>query len=271
MLGAGSKSTAAKSNWARFVLGLASLFLCDLFVVFGIYFLLPNPYELVKGVTLERVSKNAKFRFTVGPKNKKYVLMSQIPKILPSALIYLEDAKFYDHLGFDIEEIQNAVYERMHFGKRLRGASTLSQQLVKNLYLSSDRTFRRKLLEALITIKMELHLNKSKILEIYLNSIDWGKGLFGISEAAQFYFQKAPRDLDLRESVFLASIVPNPARFSQLDESLIPKRFVRMQMMRAFEGLYHSGLISLSQYEDVILHPFGNRKEPEFDEEGQPE
>ncbi len=247
-----------------FSLGIAF----DIFIALGVYAALPNPTLLLKGVTLERWTKNKKpIQFTAGPKNKKYVPLHNIPKALQHALLFLEDNRFYIHRGFDMAEIVNALQSSFKSGRRLRGASSLSQQLVKNLYLSPERTFRRKLLEALITIKLELSLPKTKILELYLNSIDWGRGLFGIADASYYYFQKPPHQLDARECVFLAAIVPNPSRFSQLDEDLVPKRFVRVQMMRAFEALYQARLITLAQYQDVLLRPFGNKDEPEITEE----
>jgi membrane peptidoglycan carboxypeptidase len=111
------------------------------------------------------------------------------------------------------------------------------------------------LAEALITEKLELTLSKSQILEIYLNSIDWGRGLFGIQEATQYYFKKKPTDLTLKESVFLAAIIPNPTRFSSLDEEQNPKLFVRKQITKALEGLFQAGVISVGEYEQALVEP----------------
>lgn len=221
-----------------------------------LWFLLPDTARLKSGIQITRVSnKGEKFTFMAGPRNRKYVGMSQIPKTLKFAILELEDDRFYQHNGFDFEEIRSALSSYVEYGRRLRGASTISQQLVKNLYLTPERTLKRKLAEALITEKLELTLSKSQILEIYLNSIDWGRGLFGIQEATQYYFKKKPTDLTLKESVFLAAIIPNPTRFSSLDEEQNPKLFVRKQITKALEGLFQAGVISVGEYEQALVEP----------------
>lgn len=233
-----------------FILGV------DIIISATVWYLLPDTQSLVEGVQLVRTGADSKtFNFVVGPKNKKYVPLNQIPQILQTSILELEDDRFYQHRGFDIEEIFNAVSSHLEKGRRLRGASTLSQQLVKNLYLTHERTFRRKIFEALITIKLEATLPKRKIIEIYINSIDWGRGLLGISDASHYYFKKRPRDLSLKESIFLAAIIPNPKRFSKLDEDQTPKLFVRRQMMKALEALYQAGLISVAEYQQALAEP----------------
>ncbi len=225
----------------------------DLALVALVYYTLPDTKALLKGVTLSRKGNEDKiFTFVAGPANKKYVSLSRISRQLPRAVLILEDSRFYQHRGFDFIELAEAVTESFQDGDRLRGASTLTQQLVKNLYLSPERSFRRKILEALITIKMELTLTKPQILELYLNSIDWGRGLFGVREAARHYFRKSPIELSLREAVFLAAIIPNPRRFGRLVEGTIPRLFVRRQMMRALRELYRRGQIRLDDYQQVI-------------------
>jgi len=244
----------APKAFEKWMLLLLFGFLWDFGVVATLYGSLPNPQKLIRGVKIERTASDGSiFSFVAGPKNRHYVTLDHIPSILQSAIIYLEDGKFYFHRGFDLEEMANAIWSAIYSHNRLRGASTISQQLVKNLYLSPERSFRRKIVEALITIKLEFFLSKPKILELYLNSIDWGQGLFGISEAAWHYFHKAPEELNVKESVFLAAIVPNPSRFGRLDdELLIPKRFARRQMVRALDYLYHTNQISIEEYRGAI-------------------
>jgi len=120
---------------------------------------------------------------------------------------------------------------------------------VKNLYLSNDRSWFRKLKEALITIKLENTLSKSKILELYLNSIDWGKNLIGIGPASEYYFGVFPQELSPRQSTFLAAIIPNPSRFGERPDKL----FVRRQSLRALEHLYRSEVISLAEFQQAIM------------------
>lgn len=234
-----------------FLAFLADVF-CFCFIIYG---LIPSPRVLEDGATIQRVSATGKiFPFDVGPKNKNYVRLPEISKFLRSSVLALEDAKFYDHRGIDYDEVLNAL-SSYQMGGRLRGASTISQQLVKNLYLTHERSFRRKFFEALITLRIECSLSKNKILEIYLNSIEWGRGLIGIKQAAFYYFKKRPKDLSLQESVFLAAIIPNPTRFGRLQEDQLPKQFVRRQMSRALQSLFESDQISIEQYQEALSHP----------------
>lgn len=231
---------------------LVLCFVFDILVIGGIYYALPNPAKLLKRVELERMSSDFKrFKFVAGPGNKKYVPLSQISRHLPRAVIVLEDSRFYLHRGFDLIEVFEAVTDSIQDGDRLRGASTISQQLVKNLYLSPTRSFSRKLIEALITIKLELNLTKGQILEIYLNSIDWGRGLLGVQDAAWHYFRKTPRTLTLQDCIFLAAIIPNPRRFGRVNDGL-PTRFVRRQMIRALRNMFRQGYISLNEFQETV-------------------
>jgi hypothetical protein len=148
-------------------------------------------------------------RIAVGPGNPAFVPYPEIPQVLVRAVTASEDAGFFGHRGFDFREIANAIADR----SRVRGASTISQQLSKNLFLSPERTLARKVREALGTIALEASLPKGRLLEIYLNIAEWGPGVYGVGEAARFWFGKDARDLTARESAFLATIIPSPRRF----------------------------------------------------------
>jgi hypothetical protein len=148
----------------------------------------------------------------VGPENPRFVPMRQLPSWVTHAVTISEDAGFYGHRGFDFAELRNAVAERFTDG-RIRGASTITQQLAKNLFLSRERTLARKAREALLTVALESTLSKTRLLEIYLNIAEWGPGIYGIGEAARHYFGKNARDLGPKEAAFLATIIPNPVRY----------------------------------------------------------
>ena len=126
------------------------------------------------------------------------------------AAIAAEDQKFPDHHGFDVEAIQSAVGEARN-GGRLRGASTISQQTAKNLFLWPGRSMVRKGLEAYLTVLIELCWSKRRILEVYLNVAEFGKGVFGITAASERYFGKEPADLHADEAALLAAVLPNPS------------------------------------------------------------
>lgn len=241
----------------RLLVRWSFVWILDLAFFVVVYFaFLPNTARLASGTTIDRkLSGGKEVAFQLSPQGKSYVRLNEISRYLRASVLALEDAKFYEHRGFDLEEMLKALEATLQRGRRLRGASTISQQLVKNLYLTHERSFRRKFLEAMITIKLENTLSKNKIFEIYLNSIEWGRGLIGIKDASYYYFKKRPRDLSVKEAVFLASIIPNPSRFSKLDENQTPKRFVRKQMGKALQSLYYQGLITLDDFRDALFRP----------------
>ncbi len=127
-----------------------------------------------------------------------------------------EDASFFTHEGFDWEGIKDAAMYNLEAGELKRGGSTITQQLAKNLYLSSERSLLRKAREALITRSLEQHLTKERILELYLNVAEWGQGVYGAEAAARHHFKKSARDLTADEAAWLAAILPSPRRYDPL-------------------------------------------------------
>lgn len=138
---------------------------------------------------------------------------SQISPNLRRAVLASEDDRFYLHFGFDLVEIDKAL-EKKRKGGRLRGASTLTQQVAKNIFLWDGRSFIRKGLEAYLTLWLELLLTKDRILDLYLNLAEWGDGIFGAEAAAQKYFGKPASRLTREEAARLAAILPSPIRWS---------------------------------------------------------
>jgi monofunctional glycosyltransferase len=140
----------------------------------------------------------------------RWVSYARISNHLKRAVIAAEDAKFVDHEGFDWEGIQNAYEKNLKKGKIVAGGSTISQQLAKNLFLSGRRTPWRKLEEAMITVMLEHLMSKRRILEIYLNVIEWGNGVFGAEAAARHYYKTSAAALGPEQAARLAAMVPNP-------------------------------------------------------------
>ena len=136
-----------------------------------------------------------------------------ISKQMALAVVAAEDQNFPTHFGFDIEQIQKAIKEHER-GRRLRGASTITQQVAKNLYLWEGRSFIRKGLEAYFTVLIELLWSKERILEVYLNIVEMGDMIFGVGAASQIYFKKTPDKLTGGQAALLAAVIPNPIRFS---------------------------------------------------------
>ena len=143
---------------------------------------------------------------------QRWTPWQRVSAALPIALVAAEDQRFPDHHGFDFEAIQRALAEADE-GERLRGASTISQQVAKNLFLWSGRSFVRKGLEAYFTVLIEALWPKRRILEVYLNIAEFGRGIYGVAAASERFFHTTPDRLDARQSALLAAVLPNPRRF----------------------------------------------------------
>ncbi len=145
-----------------------------------------------------------------------WVPLKRISSHLQHAVIAAEDSSFFIHEGFDWEGIRDAALYNLEAGELKRGGSTITQQLAKNLYLSSERSLFRKAREALITRSLERHLTKERILELYLNVAEWGRGVYGAEAAARHHFGKPADELTLDEAAWLAAMLPSPQRYDPI-------------------------------------------------------
>lgn len=145
-----------------------------------------------------------------GSGNNEWVSLNEIADDLVNAVISTEDKNFYHHNGFDYFRIAKAMLTNIKSGKITQGASTISQQYIKNMYLEFDKTWKRKFEEALLTLKLEVHYSKDEILEVYLNTINFGQGNYGIENASEYYFNKKASNLTLEEAIILAGIPKSP-------------------------------------------------------------
>ena len=143
-----------------------------------------------------------------------WIPLGSIPQTLVDMVLVAEDSKFYTHEGFDVEQIEYAIVANHQSGRAARGASTITQQVAKNLYLSGGKEMQRKLHEAGLALLLEHYLSKERILEIYLNIAQFGHGVFGIREAARFHFNKEPETLTQDEMLSLVCLLPSPERWN---------------------------------------------------------
>src|SRR5690348_10012854 len=158
-----------------------------------------------------------------------WVPMSRMSPHLRRAVVAAEDAAFFTHEGFDWEGMKDAVLYDLEKGELKRGGSTITQQLAKNLYLSSERSIFRKAHEALITRSLEHRLSKERILELYLNVAEWGSGVYGAEAASRHHFRKPARDLSEDEAAWLAAILPSPRRYDPLRKTMaLTNRYERI-------------------------------------------
>lgn len=185
---------------------------------------------------------------------KAYIPLEQMGTPIQQAIIAVEDNRFYTHSGFDVEAMLRAALVNLQLGKIDEGASTITQQLVKNLFLSQERSFGRKAEEFMLAIDMEMQYPKEKILELYLNTIYFGSGFYGIYDASMGYFGKPPSELNLAEASMLAGLPNAPSLYSPyVDFSAAKHRqaIVLGTMVKA--GYINPSLAERTKQEDLLL------------------
>ena len=202
--------------------------------------------------------KNENLMFQ-GNEESNWVGINDISPYLINAIISVEDKNFYKHVGFDYFRIIKALFSNIKNNTRI-GASTISQQYVKNLFLTFEQTWSRKIKEAFLTIELEVHYSKDEILEGYLNTINFGEGNYGVESASQYYFNKNCKDLTLEEAIILAGIPKNPSNFNPVysyDNSIKRARVVALSML-------NNKYITKDQYDNLFKNEisiYGERKE----------
>ena len=211
-----------------------------------------------------------------------YVELNNISDYVKNSIVSIEDKNFYNHKGFDYLRIAKAVLVNLKSKKLKEGASTISQQYVKNLYLTFNKTWERKIQEALLTLELETHYSKNEILEGYLNTIDFGAGNYGIKEASKYYFNKEPKDLSLAEASIIVGIPKNPSYYNPVTNyknakkrqknvliSMVKNKYIsKDEMNKVFNeplNFYAKNdkveLSSIYYYRDAVLKELSNIKE----------
>ena len=220
-----------------------------IFIINGIYFYAKLKPKLdIKNVnSFELFTINNELYFQ-GSGGKEWVNIDKISPYLIKATINMEDKKFYQHHGFDILRIGKAMLNNIKKGKIVEGASTITQQYAKNLYLDFDKTFKRKIDELWYTIQIETHYSKDEILEGYLNTINYGHGMYGIKNASNFYFNKEPEALTLAESAILSNIPKSPSNYSPINNYEIAKK----RQERTLKMLLDDEVITQEEYDEAI-------------------
>lgn len=182
---------------------------------------------------------------------KSYVKLQDIPLTLQQAVIAVEDSRFYRHVGFDVEGILRAALVNMQAGAIAEGGSTLTQQLVRNLFLTQERSLPRKVEETVLAIDMEMRYSKEEILEMYLNTVYFGSGAYGVEQASHGYFGKSPGRLTLAESALLAGLPNAPSLISPYVDFGAAKQ--RQSVVLA--AMVRNGFIGPAQAQEAKLAP----------------
>ncbi len=176
---------------------------------------------------------------TIGPQSPYWTPIGAVSRALVLCVVRAEDAKFFQHDGFDWDQVQDSLEADLEKGAYKRGGSTITMQLARNLFLWRAKSLPRKALEVYLTWRLEQTLSKQRILELYLNSAEWGPGIYGIGEASRHYYGKPPSALTLGESAMLAAILPSPLHWN-------PQRAPQVAMRRQQE------LLSRLRHENAI-------------------
>jgi len=224
-----------------FVAALSFLFLSLSFTAhaqepIATYPLLPPHFSSIKVFDRE-----GRYVGRIMPEGRYWTPLERIPVFLQKALVAVEDARFYEHSGVDVRGIARAMVSNVVKGRLAEGGSTITQQLIKNRYLTPEKTIDRKIREGVMAVEFEQKYTKKQILEMYFNEIYFGNGAWGIAQAARVYFDKNPEELTDAESALLAGIPKNPGRYNPLGESkkvvlrrdIVLKRMVETNMITA--------------------------------------
>jgi len=246
-------------KWSFIIL---AILVTALFLNIGFYFVYPDVSKLKK--TSPKKTAFMEYRedewAKQGKKKKitrQWVSLSQISPYVVKAVLIAEDDKFWSHEGFDFDAIQKAIEKDIKTKKFKFGGSTISQQLAKNLYLSPSKNPVRKIKEAILTWRIEKHLSKKRIIELYLNVAEWGEGLFGIEAAARRYYGKPASDLTGLEAARLASVLPNPRKFNPTGTS----KYVENRSDRIYQIMIKRGIV-IPEYEEVMSEAEEEQKDP---------
>jgi len=204
-----------------------------------------NPRSSALMLQRYRAAKNTNKAFVF---RQQWVEFEKIPQLLKHTIRVTEDAGFYQHKGVDLTELKQAIKKNWEKGKYVRGASTITQQLAKNLYLSTDKRIVRKVKEYFIARRLETHLKKKRIFNLYLNVIEFGPGIFGVQAASQYYFQKDVSRLNLEEMVRLTAVIPKPLKENPTQNS----RWLLWKAGWILDTLKRYEYISAKEYRSTI-------------------
>ncbi|MCM1404297.1 MAG: transglycosylase domain-containing protein [Prevotella sp.] len=183
--------------------------------------------------------------------SKKYCYINQINPNCVNAFVAVEDKNFYQHHGLSLPRIAKALANNLAAGYSKEGASTITQQLVKNTYLTNEKTLQRKIREAILALKVEQNFTKDQIIELYLNAIYFGNNIYGIANASEFYFNKTPADLSVAEGAGLAGIIKNPSKYDPLvsHENFLQRTHLILRLM------HEQNLITDEVYTEALQEP----------------
>lgn len=195
----------------------------------------------------------------IGKEKRELAQLEEIPKVVVNAFLSAEDDNFYDHHGVDIAGVLRAAWANLKAGRVVQGGSTITQQVAKSLLLSSERSFKRKIKDFILAVKIEQKFSKEEILYLYLNQVYLGGGYYGIKASVRGYFGKELKDVSIAESALLAGLLVAPSKYSPYRNPLYAKK----RQLYVLERMYITGKIEKEQYDKAIIEPIKLQKSNE--------
>lgn len=230
------------------------------FVTANFFQSLPNTDKM----TLNDLKTQAVKRMEAKVVNKRYrhrwVPLKDISRDLLFSIVMSEDSTFFEHNGFNFDAMVDSLAENLRERRNAFGASTISQQVVKNLFLDSDKSYKRKLKEFFVTRALEAKFSKNEILEVYLNIAEFGPDIYGVAAASDIYFRKRPIDMNAAEGALLAVLLPSPKRFyyAIVENRNISKQ-KRKRLERILRDMYYEEFISEADYQKYVRYDYLSR------------
>ncbi len=222
-----------------------SLLLAPFLFVGGIWATLPNAEILLSQYPVVHMGPKGESHVEIVSKRPGgWVSVGEVSKSVLGAILVSEDWAFYSHSGIDLKQIREAAEANWRKKRYARGASTITQQVARNIFLSKDKKLIRKIREIFLALSMERKLTKKKILELYINIAEWGPGIYGIGPASKVYFSTSSGNLGPKEGAFLAMLLPNPKLYSQSFRRNELTPFARKRIGEILDRMAQAGLIA---------------------------
>lgn len=227
--------------------------LFGIFIFGGLVYLAIQYFSIPDTSNMDKCFVTAMHKVNLCPNSNKYAPLRHISPNIRNAIVISEDVAFFAHNGFDIEELKQSFKQNLKKMSFARGGSTITQQLAKNLYLSSEKTLTRKLKEFVLTQRIEKHYSKNQILEKYLNVVEFGSNIYGVVAATNHYFQKPPSMISPLEAAFLAFLLPSPKKYSVSFKNKELTPFARTRVKDILFKMYHYKKIYESDYKLAVI------------------
>lgn len=221
-------------------------------VAVGVFFYtLPTVESFDK--TVELATKQTKKRFENKNKPYRWTKINSVNRDLLYAVVFAEDSRFFEHSGVDSDALIDAIFVNIKKGKKSLGGSTITQQVVKNLYFTNEKSYLRKLREMALSFEMERKFSKNEILELYLNIAEFGMDIYGVDQASRYYFRKTPKQINAGEGAYMALMLPSPRKYQYIiHQNKNPSPEHKRKFRNILRAIYANGYINEQDYKKYL-------------------